>query len=70
MQGIKVLSISKSAIADTIILYPESLAEQKNIGEYFRNLDELISAKRQKLAKLRNIKKSCLNKMFVNTSEL
>jgi len=47
-----------------------SFAEQKVIGEYFRNLDSLISAKRQKLAKLRNIKKSCLDKMFVNTSDL
>lgn len=70
MQGIKVLSISKSAIADTIILYPESLDEQKAISEYFRNLDALISTKRQKLAKLRNIKQACLDKMFINTSEL
>lgn len=69
MQGIKVLSISRSAIADTVILYPESLVEQKAIGQYFRNLDELISAKRQKLAKLRNIKHECLDKMFVNTTD-
>ncbi len=70
MQGIKVLSISKSAIADTIILYPESLDEQKAISKYFRNLDELISAKRKQLTKLRNIKQACLDMMFVNTSEL
>lgn len=70
MQGIKVLSINRSALANTILLLPKSLAEQKAIGEYFHNLDMLISAKRQKLVKLRNIKRACLDKMFVNTSEL
>lgn len=68
MQGVKVLSISKSAIADTIILYPESIGEQKSISEYFRNLDSLLSSKRQKLEKLLNLKQSCLDKMFINTS--
>lgn len=70
MQGIKVLSIGRYAMADTKILYPQSIDEQKAIGEYFRNLDSLLSAKRQKLVKLRNIKQACLDKMFVNTSDL
>lgn len=70
MQGIKVLSIGRYAIADTKVLYPKSIDEQKTIGEYFRNLDSLLSAKRQKLVKLHNIKQACLNKMFVNTSDL
>lgn len=70
MQGIKVLSIGRYAMADTKVLYPKSLDEQKAIGEYFRNLDSLLSAKRQKLVKLRNIKQACLDKMFVNTSDL
>lgn len=51
------------------VLLP-SLDEQRAIGEYFRNIDELIAAKREKLSKLRNIKKSCLAKMFVNSSDL
>lgn len=70
MQGIKVLSIGRYAMADTKILYPQSIDEQKAIGEYFQNLDSLLSAKRQKLVKLRNIKQACLDKMFVNTSDL
>lgn len=70
MQGIKVLSIGRYAMADTKVIYPKSLDEQKAIGEYFRNLDSLLSAKRQKLVKLRNIKQACLDKMFVNTYEL
>ncbi len=53
----------------TPIHYP-SICEQQKIGEYFRNLDSLLSAKRQKLIKLRNIKQACLDKMFVNTSDL
>lgn len=68
MQGIKVLSISKCAMADTKILFPKSIDEQKAIGEYFRNLDSLLSAKRHKLVKLKNIKQSCLDKMFVNNT--
>lgn len=50
--------------------YPIDVKEQFYIAQYFRNIDELISAKRQKLAKLRNIKQACLDKMFVNTFEL
>ena len=43
MQGIKVTSISKSAMQNTDIVYPKSLNEQKQIGEYFENLDNLIT---------------------------
>lgn len=51
----------------TPIPYP-AFEEQKRIGEYFRNLDALISAKRKKLEKFQNLKQSCLDKMFVNTT--
>ena len=47
------------------VLLP-SVEEQKAVGEYFRNLDFIISSKRQKLDKLRQIKQACLNKMFIN----
>lgn len=63
MQGTKVFSVSKSAIKNTIIYYPE-LAEQKQIGEFFQNVDSLINANQRKLDKLKNIKKACLEKMF------
>ena len=39
--------------------------EQKKIGDYFRNLDNLITLHQRKLVKLKNIKKSMLKKMFV-----
>lgn len=51
-------------------LYVPTLAEQQKIGDYFRNLDELIAAKHKSIVKLRNIKKACLSKMFVNDTEL
>ena len=65
MQGIKVTSISKSAMQNTDVVYPKSLNEQKQIGEYFCNLDHLITLHQRELEKLQNIKKSMLEKMFV-----
>ena len=42
-----------------------SLEEQCKIGQFFDNLDTLITLHQRKLEKLQNIKKSCLEKMFV-----
>ena len=39
--------------------------EQELIGEYFRNLDNLITLHQRELEKLKNLKKACLEKMFV-----
>ncbi len=39
--------------------------EQKKIGDYFRDLDHLITLHQRKLEKLKNLKKACLEKMFV-----
>ena len=64
MQGIKVTSISKSAMQNTDIVYPKSVDEQKQIGEYFRNLDHLITLHQRKYDKLQVLKKAMLEKMF------
>ena len=42
-----------------------SLDEQAKIGQFFTRLDRLITLHQRKLEKLKNIKKSCLEKMFV-----
>ena len=42
-----------------------SKEEQKQIGELFLSLDNLITLHQRKLEKLKNIKKVCLEKMFV-----
>ena len=43
MQGIKVTSVSKSAILNTDILYPADSDEQARIGRFFIQLDTLIT---------------------------
>ena len=48
MQGIKVTSISKSALQDTDMILPKSIDEQIKIGEYFSNLDNLITLHQRK----------------------
>ena len=64
MQGIKVTSISKSAMQDTDIVYPKSKEEQAKIGVYFRNLDHLITLHQRKCDNLKKIKKAMLEKIF------
>ena len=49
MQGIKVTSISKSALQDTDMIMPQDIEEQEKIGEYFSNLDHLITLHRRAL---------------------
>ena len=65
MQGIKVTSISKSAMKDTRIVYPKSLEEQGKIGAYFSTLDHLITLHQRKCDKLQEIKKYMLQNMFI-----
>lgn len=65
MQGIKVTSISKGAMQDTVVKFPLDLKEQEQIGIYFGGLDHLITLHQRELEKLQNIKKSMLEKMFV-----
>ena len=64
MQGIKVTSISKSAVKDTEISYPLDKSEQAAIGRYFIQLDNLITLHQRKYDKIVQVKKSMLEKMF------
>ena len=45
-------------------------AEQKKIGAYFRQLDELIFRHATQLEKLKQVKAACLEKMFVSVTKL
>ena len=65
IQGIKVSSISKSAMQDTIIMYPKLIDEQAKIGEFFKQLDNLISLHQRKLEHLQKQKKALLQQMFI-----
>ena len=65
MQGIKVLSLSRSNIQKTSVSYPIAVKEQQLIAYYFSQLDNLITLHQRELENLKNIKKSMLEKMFV-----
>lgn len=65
MQGIKVTSISKGAMQDTVVKFPLDLKEQEQIGIYFGGLDHLITLHQRELEKLQSTKKALLEKMFV-----
>ena len=64
MQGIKVLSLSRSNIQKTSVSYPSAVKEQQHIASYFSQLDNLITLHQREYAKLVNIKASMLEKMF------
>ena len=63
-QGISRYNISKNKVMEIAVSLP-SLDEQKLIGQYFSQLDNLITLHQRELEKLQNIKKSMLEKMFV-----
>lgn len=63
-QGTKVTSVSKEALKGTSFLIP-SYEEQEMISSYFRELDTLLEAEAEKLAKLRQLKSAFLRQMFV-----
>ena len=47
------------------VMCPPTLAEQQKIGQFFSKYDSLISAQQKEIDKLKDIKKSLLQKMFV-----
>ncbi len=57
-------SLNSDNIKNADVLIPDA-DEQEKIGEYFCNLDNLITLHQRELEKLKNLKKACLEKMFV-----
>lgn len=62
--GSSVPTMSQEKLKELTFL-KTSIDEQNKIGSYFSHLDSLISLQQRKLEKLKNIKKSLLEKMFV-----
>ena len=58
------LNISFDEYSSVSVVLP-SIEEQDRIAGFLRNLDRLITLHQRKLEKLKNIKKACLEKMFV-----
>ena len=69
MQGIKVLSLSRSNLIKTEIKYPKSQEEQEQIGCFFRSLDNLITLhQREHKSNFRrktNVKQSTRDRPFL-----
>jgi len=66
--GSTVNNLNKELVSGTIISYP-SMKEQIRIGQYFDNLDNLITLHQRKSDALKNAKKYFLKNMFPSEGE-
>lgn len=57
--------ISLNEIGGYKSFFPKDIEEQTKIGNFFKQLDELLNQHQVQLDKLNNIKQACLEKMFV-----
>lgn len=64
MQGVKVTSISKSALQNIDLEFPESLEEQQKIAECLSSIGSYISSINEKVEQLKAHKKSLMQKLF------
>lgn len=64
MQGVKVTSISKSALQNIDLVFPESLEEQQKIAKCLSSIDSYISSINEKVEQLKAHKKSLMQKLF------
>lgn len=62
--GSTFLEISRNQLAQMEFLIPSS-EEQKEIGNFFKQLDETLALQQQQLQTLKNLKQAFLEKMFV-----
>jgi len=69
MQGIKVLSLSRTNLSKTAIRYPCTTQEQTAIGNFFKTLDALTSLQTNKLEKLKTLKRAYLQQLFPQEEE-
>ncbi len=70
MQGIKVTSISKSAMQNTELVYPSSTDEQAKIGAYFGQLDTLITLHQRKQKCMKNALKYIEIQIFIRKGDV
>lgn len=64
MQGVKVTSISKTALQNIYLAYPESLEEQQKIAKCLSSIDSYISSINEKVEQLKAHKKGLMQKLF------
>ena len=61
--GSTVNNLNKELVGGTTVSYP-AMDEQVKIGEYFSNLDNLITLHQRKCDEIKEIKKFMLQNMF------
>ena len=59
------LNIAPADFFNTRLVVPKELEEQRAIGSYFSNLDNLINSHQEKISQLENLKKKLLQDMFI-----
>ena len=59
------LNIAPKDFFETSLTVPSNFVEQQNIGSFFKSLDNLITLHQRKLEKLKQLKTSYLNSMFI-----
>ena len=64
MQGIKVTSIGRKNIADTVIYYPADIEEQQKIADFLSSVDEVIAQSEAEVSNLQQQKKAAMQKIF------
>ncbi len=64
VQGTSIKGITKKDLLSKVFYTPSYKTEQTKIGDFFRNLDNLIAFNQRKYDKLLTVKKACLEKMF------
>ena len=62
--GSTMVHITKAGMERKEVLLPKNIVEQVKIGQYFTNLDHLITLHQRKLEHVKKMKKSMLQKMF------
>jgi len=67
--GSTFLEISSKVLGNMDLLVPEYI-EQEKIGEFFENIDSLITEHQQKHVKLKSLKQAMLSKMFPKQGQL
>ena len=63
------LNISPNDFFETELIIPKSVAEQKAIGAYFKNLDHLITLHQREIDRLVCVRKAMVEKMFPRNGE-
>ena len=70
LQGTSIKGITQRELLSTKLYLPHNQTEQEKIGDLFKKIDALIEKQEDKVSKLKDFKKSMIQKMFPKKDEL